>query len=136
MKELTNPFNANFERKMLVYPDAHKHCHGRCKCQRQEIWVKFPNISETKDNDFCQKHNLKFVNEQHKLPSGKSCWVGCPMCRVKIQEAAHRRDMELYMQDNGMRINPVTKEWYKPIHIEKPPANDYYSDVRTLGYKD
>ncbi len=111
---LTNPFNANFERKMYVYPTAHKLCEKGCSCKKVEAWVKFPNIIDKKEKDFCQRHQLKFDNECHKLPSGNLKWIGCPVCYKEDQKVAHRRDFIMFMKDSGMRHNDDKDEWFKP----------------------
>lgn len=132
--EFINPFNANFEKKMLVYSNDHKKCIGRCNCARNEIWIKCPNILETKIDDFCQRHKINFDNECHKLPSGTIKWMGCPSCAVIDNNRLKRANYEYMMRQDGMRINSETKEWYKPTPI-KQAENDEYNDNTSRGFR-
>lgn len=72
------------------------------------------NIIHNKKDDFCQRHQLYFDNEQHLLPSGREMWIGCPKCYRNDKMFRQKKDFAMFMKDIGMGYNPDKDEFFKP----------------------
>lgn len=74
----------------------------------------FNKVIKVKENDYCYKHKTTFDSECHQLPSGKTIWIGCPICKKQNEQERIQRDFIKLNQEVGMVYNSDTKEWYKP----------------------
>ncbi|HEX2549278.1 MAG TPA: hypothetical protein VHM20_05575, partial [Gammaproteobacteria bacterium] len=129
--DITNPMHPPLSsiKQASVYHNGHEECMrhygNNHKCKKSHISFDSNIITEVKENDFCQKHGVKFINEHFKLPSGKTEWKGCPHCYQKKIDLRNMRLMESYMKESGMRYKNETNEWYKPeIYINPVAPNE------------
>lgn len=118
-QKLHNPFNITSERTITakVWHKNHELCEkqfGFERCKKDTINFRIPHVIATKVDDFCQRHQRTFDNEQHQLPSGKTLWLGCPICQRNNTNFRHQQDFVMSMKDAGMRWNEETREFFKP----------------------
>lgn len=135
--EFTNPFESfkkPIEKTMQLYPNEHKHCVVPCKCKKEIIDIKYPNIVDKKDDDFCQQHQLKFNNECHKLPSGRIMWIGCPKCKLIKDNKLRVVETQQMLKDSGLRLREG--KWERPVETNMRAANEDYKDFKTRSTGD
>ena len=117
-KQLHNPFKTlETDIKMKVWHRGHELCEaefGYKNCKKDTIIFRIPHIIETKIDDFCQRHQRTLDNEHHRLPSGKTIWLGCPVCQRNNTAFRQKKDFIIAMKDAGMMWNEEKDEFFMP----------------------
>ena len=95
-------------------------------------------IIDIKESDYCTIHFKSFRNECHRLPSGKTMWLGCNECQSAAREKSNRKDLLNYHESIGMQWDSATKTWTKKDNSQQETENDLVDayDYKNRKYGD